>query len=139
MTHHGELNRRIIFVGAVLSGRTPKGGPIYTPGGLARAWAKKTDASDGERIAAQQVGAHITARFITQWSKRLAGVDPKARIICAGLTFDISGCKEIGRREWLEWTATSRADAVTDDTAPLPALPDPFDFDECWNSLGAQP
>lgn len=139
MTHHGELNRRIIFVGDTITGRTPKGGPIFAVGGLARAWAKKTDASDSERIAAQQVGSQITARFITQWSKRLAGIDPKARIVCAGTTYDISGVKEIGRRDWLEWTATARADAVTDQTNPLPPLPDPFDFDACWNSLGAQP
>lgn len=73
--------------------------------------ASKADVSDGERYRAQEVSASITTRFVVRWSMFTRDIDPKDRIMCEGLTYDISGVKEVGeRRRWLEITAAARAD-----------------------------
>jgi SPP1 family predicted phage head-tail adaptor len=74
-------------------------------------WAKKTDVSDAERWRAGEVSASITTRFVVRWSSFTRGITPKDRLFCEGLTYDISGIKEIeGRRQWLEITASARSD-----------------------------
>ena len=72
--------------------------------------AEKRDVSDAERMRANEIQAHITTRFRVRWSAFTAGLTPKDRLICEGLVYDISGIKEIGRREFLEITAGARAD-----------------------------
>ncbi len=66
--------------------------------------------SDGERLKAGQTLADQTARFTIRWSSEVADVNPKDRIQFDGRVYDIGGVKELGRREWLEITATARAD-----------------------------
>ena len=73
-------------------------------------WAAKADVSDGERWRAGEVAAHVTTRFRVRWSLFMAGITPKDRLICEGREYDISGMKEIGRREGLEITAAARVD-----------------------------
>jgi len=106
----GEKDRLVTFMVSAVTGRTDKGGPVKAPVELAKAWAKKADVSDRERIAAQQVGATMTTRFTTYWNATLASIDPKAWIVCDGRSYDISGVKEIGTRVDLEFTATARTD-----------------------------
>lgn len=72
--------------------------------------ASKRDVSDREKLAAAELGASITTRFVVRWSPKLAQVTPKYRLVCEGVTYDISGKKEIGRREGYELTATARAE-----------------------------
>lgn len=73
-------------------------------------WAAKRDVSDRERMAAQEVSATITTRFQVRWSSFTAGITPKDRLTCEGVEYDITGIKEIGRRDALEITASARAD-----------------------------
>ncbi len=110
----GELDRRVVFYRDQVTGRTDKGGPITTEVEYAKAWAKKTDVRDAERVAAQQVGATISTRFQTYWSQKLAAVDPTFRLRLAGRTYEITGVKEIGTREGLEFTTTAEADKPTE-------------------------
>lgn len=110
MARAGDLDRRVQFHRAALTddGYTAAaetwadlGSPV---------WASKADISDGERWRAGEVQAHITTRFRVRWSAFSAGITPKDRLVCGGVTYDISGIKEIGRRELLEITAAARAD-----------------------------
>lgn len=73
-------------------------------------WASRTDISDGEKYAAAQVSAHATARFVVPWSDLTAEITPKDQIACEGITYDISGIKEIGRRARREITANAQVD-----------------------------
>lgn len=113
----GKLDRRIQFQRAGLSDDgfnssliwnevTPEednhGDPI---------WAAKTDVSDGEKWRAQEASASISTRFMVRYSAFTRDITPKDRLTCEGLTYDISGIKEgKGRRQWLEITASARAD-----------------------------
>jgi SPP1 family predicted phage head-tail adaptor len=73
-------------------------------------WAERRLVSDREQIAAAQVAARITARFLVRWSALTGGITPKDRLICEGREYEITGVKEIGRREGVEITAAARAD-----------------------------
>lgn len=79
---------------------------------LTTVWARKADVSDGERVTAQQVGAEITTRFQVRYSTTVSSVNPKDRVSCEGREYEITGVKEIGRREGLEISAVARADKV---------------------------
>lgn len=72
--------------------------------------AAKQDVRDGERIAAQEVGADITMRFQVRWNRVIATVTAKDRLVFEGKIYGILGIKEIGRREGREITATTRID-----------------------------
>ena len=72
--------------------------------------AKVTPVSDGERWRAGEVGASVTHRFQVRWLNALADLNPKDRLIYEGRVFNISGVKEMGRRDGLEVTASARAD-----------------------------
>ncbi len=72
--------------------------------------ASKQEIRDGERVAAQEVGADITMRFQVRWNSIIATVNPKDRLVFEGRTYGILGVKEIGRREGKEITATTRID-----------------------------
>lgn len=77
---------------------------------LATVWASVQYVSDGERVRAAEVGASITVRFQIRYSSTVAVVNPKDRVVYGGKTFDISGVKELGRREGLEISAAAAAD-----------------------------
>jgi SPP1 family predicted phage head-tail adaptor len=110
MAQAGQLDRRVQFRRATLAddGYTTAAETWADLG--APVWASKADISDGERWRAGEVQAHITTRFRVRWSTFSAGITPKDRLVCAGVTYDISGIKEVGRRELLEITAAARAD-----------------------------
>jgi SPP1 family predicted phage head-tail adaptor len=73
-------------------------------------WAQRRFVSDGEQVAAAQVAARITARFLVRLTFATGEITPKDRLICEGREYDITGVKEIGRREGVEITAAARAD-----------------------------
>lgn len=109
----GARDWLITIVSDEVTGRTPKGGPITEEKVFARAWASKADIRDSEKMAAQQLGATMTTRFRVEWSALLAQVDPRHRILLAGRTYDITGAKDIGTRDEIEFTTTVRTDLVT--------------------------
>lgn len=72
--------------------------------------ASKLDISDGERMAAGEVSAALTARFHVRSSAFTRALTPKDAIAYNGETFDIFGIKEIGRNNRLEITAGAKVD-----------------------------
>ena len=72
-------------------------------------WGARDDVSDGERYAAAQVSAQVTARFVVPWTDFTASIGTGDRIRCEGVTYDISGIKEQGRRARREITANAVA------------------------------
>jgi head-tail adaptor len=105
----GALDRRIQFRRATLTDDGLARAEVFADHG-APVWASKADISDGERWRAGEVQAHITTRFRIRSSVFARGLTPKDRLVCEGVTYDISGFKEIGRRDMLEITAAARAD-----------------------------
>ncbi len=72
--------------------------------------AGKADLSDAERFRAGAVDAIRMARFTVRYSTFTAALTPADRLICEGVTYNITGIKEAaGRRQWLEISATSAA------------------------------
>jgi head-tail adaptor len=104
-----NADRRIQFLRATLSDDGFSLVETFAPYGQPIPAAKK-DVSDGERMRAMEVQAHITTRFQVRWSAFTAGITPKDRLFCEGRVYDISGIKELDRRRTLEITAAARAD-----------------------------
>lgn len=107
----GRLDRRVDILRASITtgeyGEEEKAWPT-----LATRWASKADVSDGEKLRAQAVGATLTTRFQVRFDSVTSTLTAEDRIRCEGRDYDLVGVKEIGRREGLELTAVSRADAA---------------------------
>ncbi|UYY60109.1 phage head closure protein [Sphingomonas sp. S2-65] len=102
-----ELDRRItILRGAVEdTGFSKKVGAVEPIGGR---WAKKTDVSDGERIAAAAQEQSITARFLVRHDDLTETVDGRDFLECEGRRYQVVSTKEArGRRVGIEISATA--------------------------------
>lgn len=106
----GERDRLIIFERRQQTGRTAKGEAIFDYVEFAKAWASKKDIGDRERLLAQQVAASITTRFGTDWNPTLDQIDPTFRIRFGGRIYEITGVKEVGTRDGIEFTTSAQAD-----------------------------
>lgn len=105
----GDLNRRITISRRV-SGTNAFNEPLDTWSPVSTVWAAVTPVSDGERMRAGETLAQKSSRFVVRYSKAMASVGPLDRIIFDRATYDIQGVKETSRREFLEITATARAE-----------------------------
>lgn len=105
----GELDRRITLMQYGISYNADNE-PIegFTP--LATVWASAKPVSDGEKVRAAEVGATITMRFQIRYSSTVAVLNPKDCLVYQGKVHDISGVKELGRREGLEISAAAPTD-----------------------------
>lgn len=102
----GRLDRRVQFLRAQVVDDGLQTRPHqYVAHGPA-VWASKTPISDGERFRADTVMQDMTDRFVVRYSALTAGITGADRLVCEGMTYGISGRKEIGRREGIEITAT---------------------------------
>lgn len=73
---------------------------------IGKRWASKSDASDGEKLRAAQVGASVTTRFQMRFDSLTRTLTAADQIECEGIRYAISGVKETeGRREGIEVTA----------------------------------
>jgi SPP1 family predicted phage head-tail adaptor len=109
----GRMDRRITLqMDGVQIGTDPFNDPILGEPLNLTVWASKEDIKDGERYAAQEVGAEVTTRFRIRWSDAVKNFDPRGRVLFDGRTYSISAVKELGRREGLEITAAARAERV---------------------------
>lgn len=73
--------------------------------------AAMRDLSDGERWRAGETQAHITTRFVLRYSPFTADIDPRDRLVCEGVTYEIVGAKDgAGRRQSREFTCARRND-----------------------------
>jgi hypothetical protein len=75
---------------------------------LAVVAGRKTAISDGERTQAAQVQRIVSDRFVTHWSAQLAGLDLTQQLLVEGVAYEILDRKELGFREWLEWTVAAK-------------------------------
>lgn len=111
MVDAGELDRRVRLRRLVET--TGRGNsPVATWSTIATVWAKRTPLRDTERLASKQVQAATTDRFLVRWSAVVASLTARDRLVDVGTgeEFEISGLKEVGRREGREITATARVD-----------------------------
>lgn len=79
---------------------------------VGKRWASKKDVSDGEKVRAAEVGATVTTRFQLRWDSLTKTLTASDRIVCDGMTYDIAGTKELGRREGVEITASRPNDML---------------------------
>lgn len=110
MSKAGALDDRITIERATI---TPDAfnNPVETWAALATVAAGKTDLSDREVLAAQQVGASMQSRFLIRSSVLTRDVTAKDRLSYGGAIWNIAGIKEVGgRNRFLEITAARRAD-----------------------------
>ena len=102
----GELDRRITIT---KPGAAAHNGWEIVPGApapIATVWARRRDLSDGERSRGNIDSALVVARFVIRWR---ADVDRSCAVEHDGLHFQVTAVKELGRREWLELTASAEA------------------------------
>lgn len=106
----GELDRRISFfrAGELDDGTaTVLGEPIE----LAKRWAKKSEASDAERMRAAQQGDNLTTRFLVRSDPVTLSITAKDTIRFRGTIYEVTGTKESDERDdAVEITTTSRPD-----------------------------
>lgn len=105
----GRLDRRIALKRAT-STANAFNEPVVTWTTIATVWASVMPVNDSERMRAGETLAAKQSRFTIRYSSRVADVDPRDRLTFDGRDYDINGVKEVVRREWLEITATARAE-----------------------------
>jgi SPP1 family predicted phage head-tail adaptor len=105
----GTLDSRITISRATVT-TSGLGEATQAWGTLATVWTNATPVRDSEKSENGQINAERAYRFQIRWSPVVASVNAKDRVIYDGLTYEIWGVKEIGRREGIEISATSRAD-----------------------------
>lgn len=105
----GPLDRRITIRRATVE-TNDFGEEVPTWCDLATVWASTEAIRDSERFAASEVRAERTDRFQIRYSQKVADVGPKDRLVYGDRIFGIVAVKELGRREGLEITASTRAD-----------------------------
>ena len=107
----GNLDRRVTMERATVT-QDPFGGDQMAWGTIGTVWARREDASDGERLSASQVNATLISRFVIRSSIMTRGVTPNDRLNYDGGYWDIHGIKETkdGRNRFLEITAMRQSD-----------------------------
>lgn len=108
----GELDRTATFSRPryAVNGRNERTVAGYDP--VATVRAKRRPVSDAERNAGAEVRREVTDRFVTHWSAQLAALELTGILRCEGLTYDLVGRKELGRRQGLEWSAQARPEVA---------------------------
>jgi SPP1 family predicted phage head-tail adaptor len=86
------------------------GARIPTWNDVGSAWASYQPVKDGERSAASQVTASITARFQIPWTPEFHTIDERHRVLFDGRVFDVVSVKEMGRAQGIEISATASAE-----------------------------
>ena len=102
----GRLDRRLTLQRRTLI-ENDYGEGVETWNDLATVWAEKIPVRGSERYAAMQTVAEVEERFKIRYR---TGLTPLDRVICDGITYDVQGVLEIGRREGWEILAKGRAE-----------------------------
>ena len=111
----GALDRRLRIEVATET-QSPSGEVTLTwPGTLlADVWASKRDLSGTELFRAQQLAAKVDTEFQIRYPQDLdpfPNPDETFRLVCEGISYDVTYVSEIGRREGLKLLAFKRAEA----------------------------
>lgn len=106
----GELNRLVSIERSsrIDDGTASVDGPAISIG---QRWAKKVDISDGERIAAGELGTFLASRFVMRADALTRAIGGKHVLRYQGTPYYVVGVKELGRRgKAIEITTASRSD-----------------------------
>jgi SPP1 family predicted phage head-tail adaptor len=106
----GQMDRRITLRRATIT-QNAFGEAIAVWGDLTTVPAHFMPVSDSERYRSDEMAADITSRFRIRWSATTGTVTPRDRLTYQGREYDIHGVKEMGRRDFLEITASARAES----------------------------
>jgi len=104
----GALDRRIVIQRPTLARSTPLYEAIPSWATYATVWASKRPATAREMLRAQERGAEIDTVFEVRFSNDVRLVDPTFRVVVDGVTHEIVGVMEIGRREGLQLLCVAR-------------------------------
>lgn len=110
----GGRNRRLTLQRALVS-LDDFGGETRTWGTLGTVWAATRDLSSGERERMSEISSEVTVRFTVLHSEVAAGLTPRDRVICGGLTYDIVAVREVGFRQEIEIDGAARDDLKPSD------------------------
>lgn len=113
MVGAGERTRLVtLFRDGVETGRNEYNEPIYGPAVSFERLARREDTSDGERLAAGQVGSFLMTRFVVLSDPDTRAVTPVYSLVHEDTKFNIQGVKETkdGRHRLIEITAVRDAD-----------------------------
>lgn len=107
----GSLDRRIVIQRATTVANAFNA-PIETWAPFATVWAGRSDVSDGERMAAGQVGSFVMSRFVVRANSTTKAIKATDRVSHDGAIWAIHGIKETkdGRNRFLELTCARDAD-----------------------------
>jgi SPP1 family predicted phage head-tail adaptor len=107
----GDLDRRIVLQRATFA---PNGfnEPVATWSDLITVWGTVYQVTDVEQFRAQEIGAEATTRITIRYSSEVADLGPTDRVAFGGREYNITGVRELGRREWLEIRAVARAESA---------------------------
>lgn len=107
-----DLDRRITIERFVETGRNVFNEPIYNWTSVGSFWARRRDASDGERQASGTVDSFLMSRFVVRSNSVTRIVTPVDRIVHGGVIWNIKGVKEAdeGRFRFIEITAVRDTD-----------------------------
>lgn len=94
----GRLNRRIVIERATETAND-YGEAIQTWGEYATLWAERRDVSDGEMIAAGELGAYLAARFTVRRSSVTEAITPRDRLRHEGAVWNIQAVRERHERQ----------------------------------------
>jgi len=119
--HAGEMDRRVTLRRADVT-TNDFGEDIETWSDYATVWAARTEVSNRERFAAQQVGAELVARYRIRYSHQVAALSAQDRLVADGREHNITGVAMIGRREGWEITAVFREGAPYEALEPVPNI-----------------
>ena len=104
----GDLDRRIVIQRPTETRSAPLFEPIQTFATYATVWASKRPATAKEIIKAREMGAEIDTVFEVRFSNDVRLTDPTFRVVHDGITHEIKGVMEIGRREGLMLLCVAR-------------------------------
>jgi SPP1 family predicted phage head-tail adaptor len=105
----GDLDRRIVLQRAAVA-PNDFNEPVATWSDLITVWAAVYQLTDVEQFRAQEIGAEVTTRFTISYSSEVADLGSTDRVAFDGREYNITGVRELGRREWLEIRAVARAE-----------------------------
>lgn len=104
-----RLDRRVQFYRFTLVDDGFQSREVFAAHGASEP-ANRADASTREQMLAMQVQANITTRFTVRSSLFTRDITPKDKLASEGQFYDITGVRQVGRKQWLEITAAARSD-----------------------------
>jgi SPP1 family predicted phage head-tail adaptor len=101
----GDLDRRVTILRPIVTGTNDFNEPIVEPVAVRTVWASLIFKSADEEFAA---GQRYAVRIVTFRMRFMADLAETDSLQCEGVTYDVKGIKELGRRDGLEIAAEAQ-------------------------------